>query len=725
MKKSYYLLMGIALYFLLSPVITAVIIEDNSQMHSPYRRDEQGTFQKLEVGLVEPEKHNSFLNHLLEISDDLEVNLFFRSLNPDSTGVPHHKRAIIIYYLIGNENRLDRLPFNNTPSSKSFNQAEFFYTSDKTAEYSQGELCLVSGANPTYLGSLMNYQGSLSDGEMFLLDTTTDKTQQFLDEVQSKTGVTLTPIDLDDMNRFYRTDFLTTYYTAIKNGIRSPQILVISTSLAAMMLIYILHKRRLSIRILMGYKYRHLYMELVKVMIVPTLFIALLSFVPYLLVHNIRLSYGAYPILLAYLPVLLLFLILQLLVCGVLLLDLRFHSPLQTLKREKNPALILTMTVGLKVLVLILGIPLLTHQFSRLDGVLNFYQTKNDMMSRYNDVWYIQAEIPNTNLAEFDHQGQRMDNRFEGDNLSWFKAFYDMIRDDYPVVVSRVNKILSDGAYEVRANGNFVRMNGLRNLSGDLILSDNETKQVLMSEDRQLTKDYLKTEPGQLDYYSTVTKAFAPDGNIPLHQIEAKEPEVLEHNSQIRTFFIEAMNPDYEQVVDKFIIAVNSDIIPNNFDDMKFVGIDDDKRAELLDKVSELPFSHHLKWISFDEYYSKVTSVYEEESHRALLEILSVVLAMVFYSLFLYMVLYEWLAQRISVAYLFGQPYWSSAKIILLANLAITVSLIAVMVRITPVFDTAQIWQVFLFCVALDGLFFLISHFYYTRKTLRNLAVRE
>ncbi|NMB04654.1 MAG: hypothetical protein GX978_08885 [Tissierellia bacterium] len=725
MKKSYYLLLGITIYILLSPVIYSVLIDDNSQIHSPYRHDEIGTFQQLEPPFVAEEARGELYDSLATAVKEIDVNLFFRAYNTESAGVPSSKQAIVVYYLMGNDLRLQQLPFKEKPGVSEFNHTPLFYSSDYDPNYIHGKLELVSKSNPTYLGALVNYEGSLREGELYLLDSTPEKTEKFLSHILTDTGLSFNLLQMEKDNVFYGVDFVARYLITLKNGIRSPQILMISTSLAAMLLVYLNRRKRYSIRLLLGYKYKALYLLLLQQLVLPTLIIAGLTFLPILALHNLDISLSVTPVLLALTPLLFLFVFVQALLCAFLLLDIRFHSPINVLKHERNQSLMGILTIGLKVFVLALSVPLLIYHFYRFSEVVDYYTYRSEMLSQYEDVWLLDSDLVGINLADYDYAGERQQSKGDGNTLSWYKYFYDLIRDDYPVVISSVSDILGNEktkAIEMRVNGNFVQINQLKDLAGNLLAPTNESKMVLMSEDRQPTRDFLKTEPSLSNYLSTVVKRFEPDGIVPLSEIEPIEPIVLEKNIPITPYIFDR---SLEHEGDRFVLVVNSNTIPINFDQMKFVGISEEQRRELLQTVSVVPFSENLKWITFSDYFKRVSSVYDSTIRTTLVEIGSVVFALIFYSLFSNIIVYEWLARRITVSYLFGRPYWASASFILLLNILISILMVTIMVRTTPIFNTNQIAQVYGFILILDIVFFGSSHFYYSRKTLKNLTMRE
>ena len=121
---------------------------------------------------------------------------------------------------------------------------------------------------------------------------------------------------------------------------RGGRVLSIGLVGLAMLLYYLQGKKRWSVQRLFGYSLVELFMSLLVVMILPSLVVSVLTFLPLALLSDLRPEY--FPALVgAYLPLIALFLLYQVLVVLVMILDQANASPLKTLHEKKNPRALL------------------------------------------------------------------------------------------------------------------------------------------------------------------------------------------------------------------------------------------------------------------------------------------------------------------------------------------------------------------------------------------------
>ena len=98
------------------------------------------------------------------------------------------REDLLLVYATGSPERLGKLPFEQTPSLEKFLQEDVLYSSssDTPAEY---KIKAPSFKYTFYLTNFSTYKGSIQSGSFFIMDSTKEKIDEFLRDVEQRTGL--------------------------------------------------------------------------------------------------------------------------------------------------------------------------------------------------------------------------------------------------------------------------------------------------------------------------------------------------------------------------------------------------------------------------------------------------------------------------------------------------------------------------------------------------------
>lgn len=135
---------------------------------------------------------------------------------------------------------------------------------------------------------------------------------------------------------------------------------------------------------------------------------------------------------------------------------------------------------------------------------------------------------------------QLKNNAYGGEQLPWLKAFYDEIRDDYPVfwVLARGSDDETSVEWDLlQVNGNFVRLMELKDEQENILQPNNEDKYLFATKDRAEELEKLAmSRDGRAEFLSESTKAFDTERNLPQNEVVVPEVIVLEESSEVLSF---------------------------------------------------------------------------------------------------------------------------------------------------------------------------------------------
>lgn len=274
-------------------------------------------------------------------------------------------------YATGVPSRLEGLPFSQQPALEDFHQKGKVYSSSEDAV--ESKLKAPKKNFDFYLSNFSTYRGSLQNGTFSIMDSSKEQIDAFITELEKRTGV-----DFSKEARYQYppkpgAKLLGHGLEEMKVLYRGGRVLSIGLVGLAMLLYYLQGKKRWSVQRLFGYSLVELFMSLLVVMILPSLVVSVLTFLPLALLSDLRPEY--FPALVgAYLPLIALFLLYQVLVVLVMILNQANASPLKTLHEKKNPRALLGFGFAFKILTFILIFPVLSVNLLKMGNAVNYYK---------------------------------------------------------------------------------------------------------------------------------------------------------------------------------------------------------------------------------------------------------------------------------------------------------------------------------------------------------------
>ena len=149
------------------------------------------------------------------------------------------------------------------------------------------------------------------------------------------------------------------------------------------------------------------FFSLFVVMILPSFFIALLSFISLMLYYGLRFEVFL-KLFLAYLPIFGVFLVFQLLVVLVMVFDQSRSSPLATLQEKKKPWVLLSFGFLFKIFTLLLMSPILSVNLDSMNNLVDYYKDQIESKQLYEDVWILSSQKVLVSLSNIDAEGKRL-----------------------------------------------------------------------------------------------------------------------------------------------------------------------------------------------------------------------------------------------------------------------------------------------------------------------------
>jgi hypothetical protein len=591
---------------------------------------------------------------------------------------------------------------------------------------------------PRLVGNLAYYPVNFQNGFLMVMDSSPGQTERFLAGVEEDTGIRIDKIPTEDfyLASLFLQNPVERYLNIVKTSFRAPQILMLSTVAIGMVLIYLQEKKQWAIRRMMGYRLSDLFFLIAYKMITPTYIIALITFIPFSLMRDFLFNRLLLRAFIAFLPLIAALSLVQMLVVLWMIVDLWMFSPLATLNREKHNVGMAVFAVAFKALTLVLIIPLLAVHLFFTDGLLAFFRFQAEARKQYEDVWFLSMPPGAISTEILDYEGRELDySQPDSMKISWTKYLYDTIRDRYPVVFVNMSNPDDPTKYrrdELLVNGNFIRLMQIRDENGKLLEPDNDEKMAIATEERYETAHtYLTGERGISDYLSVKTTAFEPEGRYEPDQVKMIEVLRPLEGTKVLTFQDQFYTKDIQHPfwLDHFTIVVNVRV-PFSINDLRFVGISEAERAQLLKDVAHLPYADRLEWQSFREHQRIANESKTETAIFAIKDLGMALFCLALFSFFIYRLIFAWLSQRMAVEYLFGTSYFTTTAPILLGLLSLDGAFFLLLRQ--RVFDDIYayqrahlVWRAVFIIVGFELIAYAIAHLVYSRQTLKNLRVRE
>ena len=734
MKKLYYCLLVIALYFLIQPAHVYIGSVEGQDFIFSFMNDPPESYQFLSSPFIEDEE--GFTQSVVERALAEHITVEFYPHDPASIGLSPSRGEYPVLLATEHQGRLDKLPFVKPPSVESFRKETRFYSSERSYPESAGLLLSYKSNLPRLVGNLAYYPLNFQNGFLMVMDSSPGQTERFLAGVEEDTGIRIDKVPTEDF--FLASLFLQNpaerYLNIVKTSFRAPQVLMLSTVAIGMVLIYLQEKKQWAIRRMIGYRLSDLFFLIAYKMITPTLVIALITFIPFSLMRDFLFNRLLLRAFVAYLPLIAALSLVQMLVVLWMIVDLWMFSPLATLNREKHNVGMAVFAVAFKALTLVLIIPLLAFHLLRTDGLLAFFRFQAETRKHYEDVWILYMPLSAISTEILDYEGRELTYTGE-DKISWTKYLYDTIRDRYPVVFVYMSNPDDPTKYrrdEMLVNGNFIRLMQIRDENGKLLEPDNDEKMAIATEERYETAHtYLTGERGISDYLTLKTTAFEQEGRLEPDQVKMIEVLRPLKGTKVRTFQNDFYTEDAQHPIwlDHFTIVVNARV-PFSVNDLRFIGISEAERAQLLKDVAHLPYADRLEWLSFREYQKIANESYTETAMIAIQELGMALFCLALFSFFIYRLIFAWLSQRMAVEYLFGTSYFTTTAPILLGLLSLDGAFFLLLRQ--RVFDDIYayqrahlVWRAVFIIVGFELIAYAIAHLVYSRQTLKNLRVRE
>ncbi|HPY63582.1 MAG TPA: hypothetical protein PL100_08005 [Bacillota bacterium] len=736
MKKLYYCLLIIALYFLIQPAHFYMHAVAGDDIFFSFRHDPPESYQFLSAPFIEDQE--GVTKSVVDRALAERITVEFFPYDSASLGLSPSRGEYAILFTTGHQERLHELPFAKTPSVEAFQNETRFYSSQRSYPDSAGFLLALTSKVSYFIGNLEHFPINFQYGRFIIMDSSPDQTERFLAGVEEDTGIRLDKMPAEDFSLsgsiFQKP--VDRYLEIVKLSFRTPQILMLSTVAIGMVLIYLQEKKQWAIRRMMGYRLSDLFFLIAYKMIAPTVVVALITFIPFSLMYGFLFNRLLLRVFVAYLPLIAALSLVQMFVVLWMIVDLKMFSPLATLNREKHNVGMAVFAVAFKVLTLVLIIPLLAFHLLRTDGLLAFFRFQAEARKQYEDVWFLSLTPGAVSVDILDYEGRELDYT-QPDNMkiSWTKYFYDTIRDRYPVVFVYMSNPDDPTKYrrdEMLVNGNFIRLMQIRDENGKLLEPDNDEKMAIATEERYETAHaYITGARGISDYLSVKTTAFEPAGILEPDQVKMIKVLRPLKGTKVRTFQSDFYTEEAQHPIwlDHFTIVVNARV-PNSVNDLRFIGISEAERGQLLKDVAHLPYADRLEWQSFREHQEIANESKMETAILAIQELGMALFCLALFSFFIYRLIFAWLSQRMAVEYLFGASYFTTTAPILLGLLSLDGAFFLLLRR--RVFDdiyayqkTHLVWRAVFIIVAFELIAYAIAHIVYSRQTLKNLRVRE
>ncbi|HPY63586.1 MAG TPA: hypothetical protein PL100_02655 [Bacillota bacterium] len=735
MKKLYYCLLVIALYFLIQPVHAHIATVESRNFGYTFLDDPPESYQFLSSPFIEDEE--AFTKSVVTRALDEHITVEFYAFDSGSLGLSPSRGERAVLLATEHQGRLDKLPFVKAPSVESFRKETRFYSSERSYPDSAGRLLSCKRNFSRFIGNLEYYPVNFQNGFFVIMDSSPAQTERFLAGVEDDTGIRIDAIPTEDaLPSSFIQKSVDRYLEFVQLSFRAPQILMLSTVAIGMVLIYLQEKKQWAIRRMMGYRLSDLFFLIVYKMITPTFVLALMTFIPFSLMRGFLFNRFLLRAFIAYLPLIVALSLVQIVVVLWMIVDLKMFSPLATLNREKHNVGMAVFAVAFKALTLVLIIPLLAFHLLRTDGLLAFFRFQADVRKHYEDVWFLCMPPGALSVELLDYEGHELDySHPEKMKTSWTKYLYDTIRDRYPVVFVYMSNPDDPTKYrrdEMLVNGNFIRLMQIRDENGKLLEPDNDEKMAIATEERYETAHaYITGARGLSDYLTLKTTAFEPEGRLEPDQVKMIEVLRPLKGTKVRTFQNDFYTEDAQHPIwlDHFTIVVNARV-PFSIRDLRFVGISEAERAQLLKDVAHLPYADRLEWQSFREHQKIANATHTETALIAIQELGMALFCLALFSFFIYRLIFAWLSQRMAVEYLFGASYFTTTAPILLGLLSLDGAFFLLLRQ--RAFDdiyayqrTHLVWRAVFIIVGFELIAYAIAHLVYSRQTLKNLRVRE
>lgn len=727
-KRIYYGILALALFLLLQPIVNFTIIDENRLFYAPYEKEGSGEVAFFSSPYVEEKDKEKVYQKLDELAVEFKLTLYLQSFDYDNAiGSPLSEDSILMFCSTGKQERLDELPFRSTPSVETYSRSTELYTSLSSSK-GDHRLSVASRKLNYILGRLSLYQGSLQNGRLFIMDTDQENIDAFVEKVKASTGIALTQMEKQSVPFAKKKSSSELYRELIGIAFGGRRLLLLGTVGISMALVYLNKKKRWSILRLLGYSSTASLGIMAKEFILPTVLVSALGFIPFCLILGLdptRFLVTAK----TFSPVFLIFILYQMLILFVFILDQLLGSPLQTLQRKKNHKVLLGFSVLYKAVAILLIFPVLTSNLLIIGNLFQRYRFLKESRELYEDVWVLNATEADTLVHTVDVKGNKR-GPADSEQLPWMKAFYDTIRDKYPVllVLAGQSKEKDHFGYSLfLVNGNFVRHFGLKDKDGQALLPDNEEKMILATEDRYdiLQAVFHIADVRQL-FLGESTQAFAEKKYLDVEDYSDTEIQRVAEDSSILTFVDNFDQDTPKGWIQSFSLGVNALYHPRTLESLRFIGITEEQREQLLEDVSFLPYVDQLKWESYASFQSRLLSYREDENREILFDFVSTLITIFFLTLFLYYAAYDWMAQRWAVKYLLGMDYLFASLPLLGVLLSVNVLafLFVSFFSSNPDFLGSNVKVLGLFTI-MDIMIFMSVHALYKNNTIKNLTMRE
>lgn len=668
MKRAYFLYLILLIYLLTQAVCTYDYVFEARSFFSEWKYMTGYTGQAVSVPMLEQEETQLALAKLSDLGAKHQVNVIYMP--------PYHefreereKGTTIEFAFFQHEDLLHHFPFSQKLSIEQFNLApEAFTHQPQNTVYFK----LRNRQNGLKLAPLSLYRGQFSgDDSLYLFARNQEAIRSFLYELNDGEEGSYVAVEdeFEEMTKDYRREFWPLFFSLQRaSNLIYPFLLIL-------MLIYVYTMRRtIALHRLMGAGFWDIVNTLSRVLIVPLLWSALL-FLPFAyLLGNLSL-WGLWVKVQIFLPLLIVFLVGQAMLILALAISFRWMQLLTGMKRKAKWNLGLGFSLLMKVAVLLAIFPSFFYHLERNASVWSRYQFSRLSMAQQADISLLEFEDETINVQHLAADGTRME---EG-KLSWLKACYDLLREDYPLLVSEAysgmfsSDVNHSQHHILSVNGNFVNQMGLKNKEGQPIRFNNEEKGVITSaEFTERARAYATAKEQSFDFfYGFDHTRMKADAKVEMGQTSPLRFEEVEEGSEVRRLQIYLSLFNNAMRSRRIYLALNNFRI-QNLDQFIFLNLSEDEKRQILKALAKLPFSEHLRWTTNVEKQRTLLGGLWNELKIAMIDSFAVLLVLLFLGGFCFHLSFAIIDRRLAVYSLFGVSYWENTIPILLVQLLLS-----------------------------------------------------